>query len=148
MCNNCFRPLYLLQYQGRLPLHIRYVCYFSFWGWFAKLSMPLQQPACAPFKLFDFIFRTMFVVGPKRQLKKMFKPHRFIACCVFLASIVLTLWAGLYVSWFFVCLSSCFCVCVDLSACRAAHPEVLGKLTPEQHKTLARGSSEILHCKV
>jgi len=51
-----------------------------------------------------FLLGTMFVVGPKRQLKKMFKPHRFIACCVFLASIVLTLWAGLYLKNLFLVL--------------------------------------------
>lgn len=40
-------------------------------------------------------FRTFFLSGPLKQLKKMFEPTRLVATLVFLAMIVLTLVAGL-----------------------------------------------------
>ncbi|VDN58100.1 unnamed protein product [Dracunculus medinensis] len=47
---------------------------------------------------FCFYFRTFFLMGPVKQLKKMFEHGRFIASLLYLISIFLTLFAGLILS--------------------------------------------------
>lgn len=43
-----------------------------------------------------FCFRTFFLTGPIKQLKKMFEPVRLVATLVYLFMIILTLVAGLF----------------------------------------------------